>query len=131
MVGGNAEVFAAIEPLLACCGTNITCCGLVGSGQVVNILNNMVVVETVVALSKALAIGRRAGVNGAVLFDTLAKGSADSFALRNHGIRAVLPDLFPGQAFSAAYARKDLAYALELRRAPGSPRTGRLRSRSA
>jgi 3-hydroxyisobutyrate dehydrogenase-like beta-hydroxyacid dehydrogenase len=74
----------------------------------------MVMVETVVALSEALAIARRSGVDGRVLFETLAKGSADSFALRNHGLKAVIPDLFPEQAFSAVYARKDLAYALEL-----------------
>lgn len=119
MVGGDAEVFAAIEPLLACCGTDITHCGPVGSGQVVKILNNMVMVETVVALSEALAISRRAGVDGQVLFETLAKGSADSFALRNHGMKSVLPEVFPEQAFSAVYARKDLAYALELAASTG------------
>ena len=43
-----------------------------------------------------------------------AKGSADSFALRNHGLKAVLPDTFPERAFSTEYALKDLSYALDL-----------------
>jgi hypothetical protein len=47
------------------------------------------------------------------------KGSADSFALRNHGIKAVLPGEFPQRAFSVRYARKDLAYALKLAAATG------------
>ena len=48
------------------------------------------------------------------MFDTLAKGSADSFALRNHGMKAMLPGDFPERAFSVRYARKDLLYALRL-----------------
>ena len=49
-----------------------------------------------------------------LLFDTLSKGSADSFALRNHGAKAIVPQTFPSRAFSVEYAKKDLAYALEL-----------------
>ena len=114
MVGSDDDTFARLQPLLACCGIDITHCGDVGSGQVVKILNNMILVETVVAFSEALAIARRAGVDGKVLFDTLATGSADSFALRNHGMKAVLPGEFPERAFSTAYARKDIGYALDL-----------------
>src|SRR5437867_3597999 len=86
----------------------------VGCGQVVKLLNNMVMVETVVAISEALAIGKRAGVDGERLFAALSKGSADSFALRHHGMKAVLPGVFPERAFSTVYARKDLEYALDL-----------------
>jgi 3-hydroxyisobutyrate dehydrogenase-like beta-hydroxyacid dehydrogenase len=77
------------------------------------ILNNMVLFQTVAALSEAYAIARRSGVDPG-LFDTLTKGSADSFALRNHGIKAVIPQAFPPRAFSVEYAKKDLGYALEL-----------------
>ena len=59
-------------------------------------------------------IGERASVDPALLFDTLSKGSADSFALRNHGMKAMLPGNFPERAFSVLYARKDLAYGLKL-----------------
>ena len=114
MVGADAETFVAIKPLLACCATDITHCGPVGSGQIVKILNNMVLAETVVALSEALVVARRAGLDGKVLFETLMKGSADSFALRNHGMKAVLPNVFPERAFSTDYMRKDVDYALDL-----------------
>jgi 3-hydroxyisobutyrate dehydrogenase-like beta-hydroxyacid dehydrogenase len=114
MVGADDAVFAELQPLLAMLGTDITHCGAVGAGQIVKIMNNMVLIETVVALSEAIAITRRAGVDDRILFETLMKGSADSFALRNHGMKAILPGDFPERAFSTEYARKDLAYALAL-----------------
>ncbi|MBE7197705.1 MAG: NAD(P)-dependent oxidoreductase, partial [Parafilimonas terrae] len=119
MVGASEADFAQVRPLLATLATDITHCGGVGAGQIVKILNNMVLVETVVALSEALALARRAGLDGSVLFETLQKGSADSFALRNHGMKAMLPGTFPERAFSTDYARKDLSYALALGRALG------------
>lgn len=114
MVGADAATFDRIRPLLACMGSDVTLCGGVGCGQVVKILNNMVLFETVVALAEALTIAGRAGVDGKVLFDTLSKGSADSFALRNHGMKSLLPRNFPLNAFSTLYAMKDLGYALDL-----------------
>ena len=74
----------------------------------------MVLFETVAALSEAYAIAVKSGVDPKLLFETLAKGSADSFALRNHGMKAIIPQTFPPRAFSVEYAKKDLAYALEL-----------------
>jgi len=118
-VGASPAVFARLEPLLRCLGTDLTHCGDVGSGQVVKILNNMVLFQTVNALAEALALGRRAGVEPALLLEALSKGSADSFALRNHGMKALLPGVFPERAFSVEYAAKDNAYALELGRETG------------
>jgi 3-hydroxyisobutyrate dehydrogenase-like beta-hydroxyacid dehydrogenase len=114
MVGAEPEDFERIKPLLQTFASDLTHCGGVGTGQVVKILNNMVLFETVVAISEAKAIGERAGVNPELLFDAMSKGSADSFALRNHGMKAMLPGKFPERAFSVEYARKDLAYALRL-----------------
>ena len=119
MVGADEAIFTRIRPLLAHMASDITHCGPVGSGQIANIMNNMVLIQTVVALSEAIAVARRAGMDGAVLLDALAKGSADSFALRNHAAKAVLPGIFPERAFSAEYALKDLGYALELAREAG------------
>ena len=115
-VGAEPAVFEAVRGLIATFGSDVTLCGPTGTGQVVKILNNMIVFETVVALSEAKAIGERAGVDPTLLFDALSKGSADSFALRNHGMKAVLPGVFPERAFSVEYARKDLRYALQLAR---------------
>lgn len=114
MVGGDAASFEEIRPILACCASDITHCGATGSGQVTKILNNMVLFQTVAALSEAYAIAHHAGFDPKLIFDTLSKGSGDSFALRNHGAKAIIPQVFPPRAFSVEYAKKDLSYALEL-----------------
>ena len=119
MVGASASVYARLEPLLRHMGEDITHCGGVGAGQTVKIMNNMVLFQTVSALAEAIHIARRSGVEPQVLFETLAKGSADSFALRNHGMKALLPEVFPTLAFSARYALKDNDYALALAEAAG------------
>ena len=114
MVGADADTFARVRPWLETFASDVTLCGGSGCGQIVKLLNNMVLFETVMALAEARAIGARAGVDPALLFDTLSKGSADSFALRNHGMKAMLPGDFPERAFSVDYAAKDLGYALAL-----------------
>ncbi len=114
LVGGDEATFADIKPLLDCFAEEVTLCGDIGAGQVVKQLNNMVLTETVVALAEALSVGRRAGLDDKLLFETLTKCSADSFALRNHGMKALLPGEFPERAFPTTYMLKDVAYALEL-----------------
>ena len=114
MVGTTPALYADIEPLIRCFATDVTHCGEVGAGQVTKILNNMVLFETVNALAEAVAVAKHNGVDPKLLLDTLSKGSADSFALRNHGMKAIVPGNFPERAFSTEYALKDLSYALEL-----------------
>jgi 3-hydroxyisobutyrate dehydrogenase-like beta-hydroxyacid dehydrogenase len=118
-VGASPDVFTRIEPLLSCFASEVTHCGDVGSGQVVKILNNMVVVGTVTALCEAAAIANSAGVSTQTLFDAFSKGSADSFALRNHGYKAVAAGQFPERVFSTDYMHKDVSYALDMARDAG------------
>ena len=124
MVGGSQPCFARIEPLLRHMASEVSYCGEAGAGQACKILNNMVLFQTVVALAEALSIARAHGVDGKVLFETLSKSSADSFALRNHGMKALLPGIFPERAFSTEYALKDLGYAIAMAEERGVPALG-------
>jgi len=119
MVGAAEETFRRIRPLLDAMASDVTHCGGPGAGQLVKLLNNMVLAQTVVALAEALATARRAGVDAKLVFETLGKGSADSFALRNHGMKALLPGVFPERAFSTEYMLKDVRYALDTAREAG------------
>lgn len=119
MVGASDAVFAHVKPVLETMGTDVTHCGPVGCGQVVKILNNMLVFQNTHALAEAIAIGRRNGVPPDVLLPAIALGSGDSFALRSHGMKSLLPRVFPERAFSTRYAIKDLSYALEMADAAG------------
>ncbi len=113
-VGASEVLFERIRPLIAMFATDISYGGNIGAGQVIKILNNMVLYETVQALAEARAIGVRAGVDPEKLFLAMSTGSADSFALRNHGMKAIVPQVFPERAFPVTYARKDLQYAVDL-----------------
>lgn len=121
MVGGPKEAYDTVLPYLKCMGSDITHCGAVGAGQTVKILNNMIVFMTAHALSEALLIGREAGVDPKLLFETMALGSSDSFVLRNIGLKALVPGNFPLLAFPTEYAIKDISLALELARDGGVP----------
>ncbi|MES2999231.1 MAG: NAD(P)-dependent oxidoreductase [Pseudomonadota bacterium] len=119
MVGGEAAVLEEVRPLLDCIASDVTHCGPTGAGQITKILNNMVMFQTGLALSEAYAIAQRAGFDAASIFTTMSQGSGDSFALRNHGAKAIIPGAFPERAFSVQYARKDLSYAIAMAKEMG------------
>ena len=76
---------------------------------------------TVVALAEALSAARASGaVDGKVLFETLARSSADSFVLRNHGMKCMLTGEHPTEGtFPTDYILKDLSYALDFAEGAG------------
>ncbi|WCT75182.1 NAD(P)-dependent oxidoreductase [Sphingomonas naphthae] len=119
MVGASEALFARIEPVLRYMGTDVTRCGEVGCGQVVKLVNNSLLFEHVAALAEMMVVSERAGVPPATLLDVLAISSADSFALRNHGMKAMLPRDFPEKAFPSPYVLKDLGYAIEMAEGTG------------
>ena len=124
MVGGSPDLFERLKPVLLTMGTDVTHAGQVGAGQTLKLMNNMVCVQTVVALAEAMTIAKRAGVDPELLFDVLGKGSADSFALRNHGMKSLLPGDFPTRKYSTRYAMKDTGYAVELAEETGIDASG-------
>lgn len=112
-VGADRALFDHLKPYLECMGEEISYCGDVGTGQVLKLMNNMVVFCNVSTLAEAMAIGSRAGVDRKVLFDTLACGSADSFTLRKHG-QHMISGNYPDDQFPITYSLKDLGYALDM-----------------
>jgi 3-hydroxyisobutyrate dehydrogenase-like beta-hydroxyacid dehydrogenase len=61
-----------------------------------------------------MVVAERAGVAPEKLIEAVGLGSGNSFALQNHGPKAMGPRVFPTQAFPSTYALKDLGYAIEL-----------------
>jgi 3-hydroxyisobutyrate dehydrogenase-like beta-hydroxyacid dehydrogenase len=111
-VGGTLAVFERCKPLLSTMGTDIEYCGGVGAGNIVKLVNNMIVGVTVCALSEAMVLGVKGGVSPDVLFNSLSKGSANSFVLQNHIKNHVLTGDFSEGIFSIDYEMKDLGLAL-------------------
>jgi 3-hydroxyisobutyrate dehydrogenase-like beta-hydroxyacid dehydrogenase len=114
MVGCKPQQFTRIKPVLETFASDVTRCGPPGAGQAMKLINNMVLFQNVAAVAEALALIRKLGLNPAAAMEVLSKGSADSFALRNHGMKAMLVNQYPARAFPVEYALKDLEYALEL-----------------
>jgi 3-hydroxyisobutyrate dehydrogenase-like beta-hydroxyacid dehydrogenase len=130
MVGSDKNTFNKILPVLKYMGNDIMHCGKVGSGQLTKILNNMILFETVVALSEAANIAENYGMDVKNLFENITNCSGDSFALRNHGLKSIAKNDFPSPAFSSEYALKDLSYALELGKKLDVKMTGALSAES-
>lgn len=119
MVGAPDVLYAEIRPFLDMVASDVTHGGGIGTGQVLKLVNNMLVFEHVAALAEMMVVAERAGVAPEVLLDAVSKGSGDSFVLRNHGRKAMLPRSFPEKAFPSEYVLKDIGYVLELAAASG------------
>lgn len=114
MVGASDALFARIAPLLGLMGSDVTHCGDVGCGQVVKLINNTLLFEHVAALAEMMVVAERSGVSAEKLIAAVSLGSGDSFAMRNHGLKAMAPRQFPEKAFPSPYVLKDMGYAIEL-----------------
>jgi 3-hydroxyisobutyrate dehydrogenase-like beta-hydroxyacid dehydrogenase len=114
MVGASEELFAKVAPLLGYMGSDVTRCGDVGCGQVVKLINNTLLFEQVAAIAEMMVVAERAGVTPTKLIEAVGLGSGNSFALQNHGKKAMAPRDFPEKAFPSHYALKDLGYTLDL-----------------
>ena len=69
MVGSDLDTFKHLLPIFNLMGEDIMHCGDVGSGQLTKIMNNMILFETVVALSEAANIAEKYGMNVSKLFN--------------------------------------------------------------
>jgi 3-hydroxyisobutyrate dehydrogenase-like beta-hydroxyacid dehydrogenase len=115
MVGGTRDVFERCRPLFEAMGNpeRIFHTGPTGSGEVVKLVNNMLVGAISAATLEALLVGVRAGVPLQTLVDVVSVSSGGSTqldgALRP---RALKGDFTPG--FFTDLLVKDLGLALEL-----------------
>jgi 2-hydroxy-3-oxopropionate reductase len=117
MVGGAAEVLERARPILSALGTTITHCGGFGAGQVVKACNQIVVAGVIEAISEALVLGSKAGVNPETIVQVLSGGLAQSRFMDVRGQRMARRDFEPGGR--ARFHKKDLGIALEVAQSLG------------
>jgi len=67
MVGGTAEAYEHVKPVLQAMGKNIVHCGETSTGQVAKICNNLVLGITMAGVSEAMALGEALGIDPKVL----------------------------------------------------------------
>lgn len=109
MVGGDAAGFAQAASYFAAVGRTITHLGPSGAGQICKSANQLIICATLTAVSEALAMGRKAGLDPETMRTALSGGSADSFVLRNHAKRIIAGNYKPG--FRGELMRKDMRLA--------------------
>lgn len=111
MVGGNEDVFAKAEPVMAAFARFSQIMGPVGSGQLAKMVNQICFVNTVQGLAEGLNFAQKAGLDTDKLLDTIGKGAAGSWQMDNRGKTMCAREFDFG--FAVDWVRKDLAIAFE------------------
>ncbi len=111
MVGGEPEQYSRALPVLQAMGRTITHVGGHGSGQTVKLVNQVLVVGTMLAVSEALVFAEAGGLDLAKTLEAVSGGAAGSWMLSNRGSQAILRDFRPG--FTIDLQQKDLRLVLE------------------
>lgn len=122
MVGGEADQVARATPAFQAMGSTITHVGPSGAGQTVKLVNQIVVVVNMLAVSEGLLFAQAAGVDLERTLGAITGGAAGSWMLENRGPQVVARDWRPG--FTIDLQQKDLRLALEAADELGVPLLG-------
>ncbi len=119
MVGGDAALFAEVNPVFAAMGKTIVHVGPASAGQTVKACNQIVVALAYQAISEALVLGARAGVDPQKIIEVLNGGLAATRVMEMRGASMIAHNFTPG--FRVRLHHKDLGIALETAKAYGVP----------
>jgi 3-hydroxyisobutyrate dehydrogenase-like beta-hydroxyacid dehydrogenase len=118
MVGGDTDTFERASPVIDCYAKAITLIGPVGSGQLAKMVNQVCIAGVVQGLSEGLHFAKRAGLDPAVVIESISKGAAQSWQMDNRWKTMVAGEFEFG--FAVDWMRKDLAITLEEARNNGA-----------
>jgi 2-hydroxy-3-oxopropionate reductase len=119
MVGGDEAAFEHCMPIFQALGRTIVYVGKSGAGQVVKACNQIVVALVIEAVSEALVLGAKAGVDPTKILQVLGGGLAANRVMELRGATMLAHDFTPGGRIRLHH--KDLGFALELGRTYGVP----------
>jgi 2-hydroxy-3-oxopropionate reductase len=117
MVGGDEDTFKRCMPIFQAMGKTIVHVGESGAGQVVKACNQIVVALVIEAVSEALVLGSKAGVDPAKILQVLGGGLAANRVIELRGATMLAHDFTPGGRIR--FHHKDLGIALEAGRRYG------------
>jgi len=118
MVGGSDEVFEKIKPILEVMGGSVTLVGEIGSGNMTKLANQIIVALNIAAVSEAMVLATKSGVDPEKVFRAIRGGLAGSTVLD-----AKMPFILDGNfkpGFRIELHIKDLANALDTAHTLGS-----------
>ena len=117
MVGGELRIYKKILHLLKCIGENITYIGESGSGQVAKVCNQIVVAQTISAISEIFVLAKKTKTSQKKIREALLGGFAFSKILEIHGEKIIKQNFKPG--FKTHLHLKDLKIAVNLAKRNG------------
>ena len=95
MIGGEKKIVKKISPILKNISSNFTCFGPTGSGQIVKMINQILVLNNYAILAEALSFAEAWGINAKKIPDALSEGHAGSNLLTHLFPRMVNKDFKP------------------------------------
>ncbi len=122
MVGGDAAQFERALSVFEAMGTAITHVGDIGAGQMVKLVNQILVVVTTLGVSEALTFAQAGGLDLEKTLAAVSGGAAGSWMLSNRGPQVIERDWRPG--FTIDLQQKDLRLVLEAADQMGLPTLG-------
>ena len=111
MIGGDADQLERAMPYLEAVGSTITHVGGQGAGQLVKVVNQILVVGNQLAVSEALLVAQAGGLDLEKTLNAVKDGAAGSWMLANRGPQMMERDWRPG--FTIDLQQKDLRLVLE------------------
>jgi len=118
MCGGEAGIYAGVEPAIMSFARACRLLGPSGSGQLAKMANQVCIAGLVQGLSEAVAFGQKAGLDMEAVLDVISKGAAGSWQMENRGKTMVEGKFDFG--FAVDWMRKDLDIVLAEARRNGS-----------
>jgi 2-hydroxy-3-oxopropionate reductase len=111
MVGGDADAFDTVKPILDVMGNpeKVVRIGDAGAGQLCKVCNQMVIAGTLGAVAEAFALAKKSGIDARRMREALLGGFAASRVLEVHGERILNGNYKPG--FKTSLFAKDLKIA--------------------
>ena len=122
MIGGEADDVARARPALEAMGKAITHVGGHGAGQMVKLVNQILVVGHALAMSEALLFAQAGGLDLRATIEAVKAGAAGSWMLSNRGPQIIERDWRPG--FTIDLQQKDVRLALRAGDELGVPLLG-------
>ena len=119
MIGGDAKQVALAMPYFEAMGKTITHVGGHGAGQMVKLVNQILVVVNMLAAAEALLFGQAGGLDLQKTLEAVTQGAAGSWMLSNRGPQVLERDWRPG--FTIDLQQKDLRLVLEAADQMGVP----------
>jgi len=119
MVGGDAEQFGRALPMLEAMGQTITHVGGAAAGQMVKLVNQILVVGAMQAVSEALLFAQAGGLDLEKTLTAVSGGAAGSWMLSNRGPQVAARDWRPG--FTIDLQQKDIRLVLAAADQMGAP----------